>query len=338
MQTNSPYNIAILLYATSGKQRDASKEEKYSALVEAFINEGFQVQTLSYSDEKADQLTTDLQQFDMVLVWINPMEDGNDRKRLDKMLTDLASSGCLISTHPEVIIKMGTKDILYNTRDMQWGGNVKMYSSYDQFSSEIKESLLSGIRVLKQYRGNGGQGVFKVELKEPNVQIIHATQGNEIRLLSFRDFLEEFSAYFSNGGLIIDQPWNENITNGMVRCYVSGVTVAGFGYQEINALYPFTSEYIPPGKRYYFTEKCGLFSDLKKIMESDWVPELQSRLNIPTGLMPVIWDADFFINRSDLPDSDKYTLCEINVSCVSPFPPSAVKYIVTECKKRLNEL
>jgi hypothetical protein len=55
-------------------------------------------------------------------------------------------------------------------------------------------------------------------------------------------------------------------------------------------------------------------------------------------MMPVIWDADFFINK---PNSDravsKYSLCEINVSCVSPFPPSAIKFIVDEVRNRINK-
>ena len=141
--------------------------------------------------------------------------------------------------------------------------------------------------------------------------------------------------------MLIDQEWNKNMSNGMVRCYVSGTTVAGFGYQEINAMYETNNEMsqqpISPSKRYYFTENCGLFRDLKIIMETKWIPELQEILSIDDDQLPVIWDADFFIND---PGSStvigKYTLCEINVSSVSPFPPSAVKHIVEEVKKRIH--
>jgi hypothetical protein len=91
-----------------------------------------------------------------------------------------------------------------------------------------------------------------------------------------------------------------------------------------------------PGKRYYYTENCGLFSDLKEIMENKWVPELQNKLSIDKNMLPVIWDADFFINKPNSNKaSEKYTLCEINVSCVSPFPPSAIKHIIEETKNRI---
>jgi hypothetical protein len=126
----------------------------------------------------------------------------------------------------------------------------------------------------------------------------------------------------------------------MVRCYVSGSKVAGFGYQEINALYesPVSGALtcLPPGKRYSFTQHCGLFRDLKQVMEGSWIPQLQQRFAITGERMPVIWDADFFINHSGSePGIGKYTLCEINVSWVFPFPPSPIPFIVEAVSNRL---
>ena len=107
--------------------------------------------------------------------------------------------------------------------------------------------------------------------------------------------------------------------------------------QEINALYELPDKsFIAPGKRYYFTERCGIFHDLKEIMENSWVPELKEKFSIPDTLMPVIWDADFFIDNTKTPSSGKYTLCEINASCVSPFPPGSIKFIVKELNSRIN--
>ena len=140
--------------------------------------------------------------------------------------------------------------------------------------------------------------------------------------------------------MLIEQEWNVNHANGMVRCYLCGNRVAGFGYQEVNALYEVSqngrSRILPPGKRFYFTEKCGLFRDLKEIMEKEWVPQLQKCQSIPTNMLPVIWDADFFINDPVHPTpAGKYSLCEINVSSVSPFPPSAIPLMVAETLSRI---
>jgi hypothetical protein len=158
--------------------------------------------------------------------------------------------------------------------------------------------------------------------------------------LSTPELVDYFKPFFENYGMVIDQPWHQQMTNGMVRCYACGDKVAGFGYQEINALYEYEDNgkmiAEPAGKRYYFTERCGLFADLKSIMEQQWIPQMMEILAIRASELPVIWDADFFINTSHHESADvKYTLCEINVSCVSPFPPSTVKFMVDEVRKRL---
>ncbi|MGE5107839.1 MAG: Cj0069 family protein [Sphingobacteriales bacterium] len=338
MSTNT---IALMIYGDSHSGRDALTEEKYRDLAIAFSSAGFKVQSVLYNDKIADQLATELLQFDAVLVWVNPIEQGNDRKRLDALLTEISSKTCFVSTHPETILKIGTKEILYTTKDMDWGGDINLYTGYEDFVKRFYESLQkSGIRVLKQIRGNGGNGVYKVCSNAGNtITVIHAIAGNEVKTFSLNDFYNEFKPFFINKGMLIDQEWHNNITNGMLRCYVSGTKVAGFGYQEINALYETGSDtYLPPGKRYYFTENCGLFTDLKTIMEDEWVPQLQNRLSINHNRMPVIWDADFFINKPNSENvAGKYTLCEINVSCVSPFPPSAIKFIVDEVRNRINK-
>jgi hypothetical protein len=336
-------DVAILVYGETGSDRNALTEEKYKDLANSFSSRGFNVRSVLYNDDLAGRLSTDLLKFDAVLIWVNPIEQGKDRKKLDSLLLEISKKGCFVSTHPEVIIKMGTKDILYNTKDMDWGGDTKMYTTYEDFVERFHESLQgSKIRVLKQYRGNGGNGVYKIMYESAvAVKIIHAIAGNEERTLSWVAFINEFKHFFSNNGLLIDQEWNKNIINGMVRCYLSGTKVAGFGYQEINALYELdhiTKTYFPPGKRYYFTENCGIFNDLKEIMESRWVPQLRNNLSITEEMMPVIWDADFFINNINNAGSvGKYTLCEINVSCVSPFPSSAIKFIVDEVSTRIRK-
>ena len=333
-------SVAIMIYGDTNSARNALTEEKYKDLAIAFSSEGFNVESVLYNDGSADKLSIELLKFDAILVWVNPIEQGNDRKKLDALLVEIAGKGCFVSTHPEVILKMGTKDVLYKTKDMDWGGDIKMYKSYDDFINRFPRSLqTSGTRVLKQYRGNGGNGVFKIKRssKDNEVILTHATDGTQEKVLSKEDFNNEFKKFFLNDGLLIDQEWNNNIVNGMVRCYLSGTKVAGFGYQEINALYELNNKTSLPGKRYYFTENCGLFADLKEIMESKWVSDLQKNLSIDKSMLPVIWDADFFINKPTSNNvAEKYSLCEINVSCVSPFPPGAVTFIISETKTRIK--
>jgi hypothetical protein len=308
------------------------------------VLDGFNVDSVLYNDAKAEQLAVDLLSYPVILVWVNPIEQGNNRKRLDALLYEISGEGCVVSTHPEVILKMGTKEVLYITRGMEWGCDIQLHKNFEDFKESFPPKLKSaGSIVLKQYRGNGGNGVYKVVYDEvdQSVRLTHAIAANTEDHLTL-DELFDFLKPFFNDGFLISQEWNKNTVNGMVRCYVSGTKVCGFGYQEINALYELnnskTGTYFPPSKRYYFTERCGLFSDLRKLMEEKWIHELQTRLSIEDARMPVIWDADFFINNNeDKANTCKYTLCEINVSSVSPFPPSSIPFIVERVGKLIGK-
>src|SRR5258705_4618537 len=158
MKKNS---IALMTFGETHSTRNVLGEEKYKNLALAFQENGFDISPVIYNEEKAEQLYKDLLQFDAVLVWVNPVEQGNNRKRLDALLIQLSKDGCFVSAHPEVIIKIGTKDVLYKTRETEFGGDVKLYNSFEDF----KERFLSApaTRILKQYRGNGGDGVFTID-------------------------------------------------------------------------------------------------------------------------------------------------------------------------------
>lgn len=324
-----------MLFGQPGSTRNALTEEKYRKLAGYFIDKGFTVDSVLYHDSLATKFERELLKYNAILVWVNPIEQEGDRKILDALLAKLSEKGCFISAHPHTISKLGTKEILYDIKDTDFGGDTRLYRSFEDFKTKFLENT-SNLRILKQYRGNGGNGVFKIDLTNianDQIGVTHA-QGNETESLSVADFFAKFEKYFLPGGMLIDQSWNPNLINGMVRCYLSGNKVSGFGYQEINALYPSKR----PSQRFYFTEDCGLFRDLKEIMENEWISDLQSITNTGSDMLPVIWDADFFINRLNTEDTrKKYSLCEINTSCVSPFPESSIPYIFEEVNRRLNK-
>jgi hypothetical protein len=64
-----------------------------------------------------------------------------------------------------VILKMGMKEVLYRTKHLNWGTDTHLYRTARAFDEQFPQRLRSaGPRVLKQNRGNGGQGVWKAEL------------------------------------------------------------------------------------------------------------------------------------------------------------------------------
>jgi hypothetical protein len=94
--------------------RDVLVEDKYKDLGAAFISAGFQTKGVIYNDEISENLYVDLLAFDAILVWVNPIEQGSDRKTLDSLLSKLAENGCLVSAHPETILKMGRQTLLFH--------------------------------------------------------------------------------------------------------------------------------------------------------------------------------------------------------------------------------
>lgn len=326
--------VGIMLYCAPGNTRDVFTEEKYRALAESFVQHCIPVETVLYNDTLVDLYRDSLRKLDALLVWVNPIEQGHDRKVLDQLLTELDFAGVFVSSIPETIMKIGTKDVLFKTRKLEWGSDVEMYASFADFRDRFPASITDGqTRVLKQFRGNGGDGVFKVRGAKSQILVLHAKRGAVEETMDADRFFDYFSGYFA-GGPMLNQEWNDNIANGMVRCYMSGRRVAGFGYQEINALYPQDGP-VSPGRRFYFTEKCALFADLRMLMEERWIDQLLEVSDLEAEKLPVIWDADFFIN-SIVPDSPRrYTLCEINVSSVSPFPESAIGFIVRAVQNTL---
>jgi hypothetical protein len=70
-------------------------------------------------------------------------------------------------------------------------------------------------------------------------------------------------------------------------------------------------------------------------MESDWTPRMMQLLDIDSGSLPIIWDADFLYGPRTASGEDTYVLCEINVSSVFPFPEQAPSEIARRALDRL---
>jgi hypothetical protein len=297
---------------------------------------------------------------DGVLVWVNPLDDGKDRSGLDLLLRDVAAHGVWVSAHPDVILKMGVKEVLYRTRALGWGTDTDLYLSIEDFDTRFPARLRKGgPRVLKQNRGNGGQGVWKVELitetdvksgPSTAVRVLHAQRGSTPEVISLGAFMSRCQVYFSRGGRIIDQPFQPRLSDGMIRCYLAGNEVVGFGYQLIKALIAppasGSEEAAQPGPRTMHPADVVTFRQLRDKTEKEWVPGMQALLDIPTPMLPALWDADFLYGPKTPDGCDTYVLCEINVSSVAPYPDSAAPKVAaaaltgvrTAIKRRADRL
>jgi hypothetical protein len=188
--------------------------------------------------------------------------------------------------------------------------------------------------VLKQNRGNGGQGVWKVELvaeaggTDPLVRVLHAQRGSVPEELPLDRFMSRCKGYFGWGGCIIDQPFQPRLPGGMIRCYMGADRVAGFGHQYIKALIEPPPEgpdasAAQPGPRIMHGPDAPPFQALRTKMETEWVPQMIDILGLDPAALPIIWDADFLYGPRDAAGADSYVLCEINVSSCFAIPDQA---------------
>jgi hypothetical protein len=309
--------------------------ERFVGLCKALAERGAVAEGVVYDESAGDAVRERLLGFDAIQVWVNPLQDGKDRSRLDPLLRDVAASGVYVSAHPDVILKMGTKEVLYETRDLGWGADTELYRTEADFQARFPAKLAAaGPRVVKQYRGNGGQGVWKVSRlggaddETASVEVLHALWGSSPERLTLAAFMDRCVAYFAGDGRIIDQAFQPRLPDGMIRAYMAAGKVAGYGHQRIKALLPPpaegpTSDAARPGPRIMEPPQYEPFADLRNVLESEWIPKMQAQLGIAYEDLPALWDADFLYGPKTADGRDTYVLCEINISAVSPFPDSA---------------
>jgi hypothetical protein len=332
----------------SARARARADNNRLAPVFEALAALGAAPEPAVYDEAFEDEVRGQLMDAHGVLVWVDPISGGKDRGRLDALLRDVAASGAWVSAHPGVILKMGAKSVLYDTQGLRWCGEVHRYVSAAALSAAFPARLRTDRRrVLKQNRGNGGLGVWKVELTgegaDPPVRVHHQQGDAESEVLPLAVFMERCGDYFAGGGLIIDQPFFPRVYEGMVRCYMCEGELAGFSEHLPRGAAPERPDDPPPmthsgepmsATKIMYGPDEPAFAGLRARMEREWTPALLERLRIDPAMLPALWDADFVRGPKAADGADSYLLCEINVSAVSPFPPTAPAKLAAVAMRR----
>ncbi|SMF04698.1 hypothetical protein SAMN06265365_106167 [Tistlia consotensis] len=296
---------------------------------------GLRAEPAVYAEEFAEEVRSQLLGCDVVLVWADPLSDGRTRAALDPLLREVAARGVRVSAHPDVIPLLGTKEVLHRTRQLGWGTGTRLYRTVEELRAGFPEALQTDRpRVLKRNRGNGGQGVWKVERlaagrsAAQRVRVLEARRRSLPEELDLPVFLERCAAYLADDGPIVDQPFQARLPEGMIRCYLGADRVVGFGHQLIKALLPPPPEgpdspQAQPGPRIMHPASAPPFARLRSLVEAEWLPQAMALLGLDRRSLPVIWDADFLYGPRSEAGEDSYVLCEINVSSVFPIPDDA---------------
>jgi hypothetical protein len=350
MAETKPYKVAIVWRDDRVARMAATpSNNRYHRVFEELAALGIAAAPAVFDEDFAAEFRDQLLATDGVLVWVNPLQDGlKTRAVLDPLLRDVASRGPWVSAHPDVILQMGTKEVLHRTRDLGWGMDTHLYRAATEFRDGFPARLhASGPRVLKQNRGNDGRGVWKAELVSAApggltiVRVLQALRGSVPEELPLRDFIARCKPYFADGGCIIDQPFQPRLPDGMIRCYMAGDKVAGFGHQYVKQLIAPPPEgpdspAAQPGPRIMHGPDAAPFQPLRRKMEAEWTPQMMQVLGVDRASLPIIWDADFLYGPRTSSGDDTYVLCEINVSSVFAIPDEAPAAIARLTLQRLR--
>jgi uncharacterized protein DUF6815 len=347
--------VAVVFRGDAGPGQAPVPSPRLEPVFSALSGLGLAAEPVPYSDTRAELVRDQLLAMDGVLAWVDPVTADGDRSVLDTILREVAEAGVWVGSHPDIIARMGTKEVLYSTRELGWGTDIHLYATPAEFRRHFPARLAAdGIRVLKPSRGNGGAGIWKVMLGNcqggapvPGPGTMVRVQHARIRDEAFEDIsLAELMrrcepAFAARGGTgtLIDQAFARRIGRGIIRCYLVKDRLSGFARQYPKGLSPSeravsgldpdsgaaagTIMGLPSGKTMYAPGEPA-FGRLRERLEREWLPGMQAILGIGTESLPVLWDADFLFGPETAAGEDSYLLCEINASSVIPFPPEAV--------------
>lgn len=351
MNTANRFKVAVVWRGDAEMRRTATPDNnRFFHIFEEIAALGIKAEPAVFDESFANDVHAQLMAANGVLVWVDPLHEGKNRTVLDALLRDVAAHGPWVSAHPDTILKMGTKEVLYRTKHLGWGTDTHLYRTPAEFRAAFPSRLWAGgPRVVKQNRGNGGQGVWKVEAlagsadQDMPVRVLHAHRGSVPEDMPLSEFIVRCEGYLTHDGLVVDQPFQPRLPDGMIRCYMGVDHVVGFGHQLVKALIPPPPEgpdspAAQPGPRTMHGADAAPFQTLRTRMETEWTPNMMRTLGLDHASMPIIWDADFLYGPRTTSDEDTHVLCEINVSSVFAIPDQAPAAIAQLVQQRLLSL
>src|SRR5437763_11161115 len=129
------YRIGVLWRGDREARRAATPQNnRYHRVFEELAALGIHAEPAVYADDIADEVSEQLLSVDGVLVWVDPIHEGQTRTVLDAILRDVASRGPWVSAHPDVILKMGVKEVLHRTKHLGWGTDTHLYRTAADFA------------------------------------------------------------------------------------------------------------------------------------------------------------------------------------------------------------
>ena len=103
----------------------------------------------------------------------------------------------------------------------------------------------------------------------------HAARDSVPEALPLDEFVARCEPYFAGGGLMVEQPYQARLAEGMIRVYLTHDQVVGFAHQYPRGLMPPRRVDDRRPAKMFELASAPAYRRLRARMESEWVPELQ---------------------------------------------------------------
>ena len=369
--------LAVIMHCAPGYEMEV--HERLTLACDNIKATGVEAAPFKYCDSICATVEKSLKEgnFDGVLVWADPVsKDGERRQQLDEMLRRVSTHGVAMSTHPDLIDRMGSKAVLHETRHLSWGcQDTRLYRDMAAVRQQLFGSVTTGPRVLKLLRGSAGNGVWKVSLEDAHKALLPGGKAKLCLQSAGDDRIEEFgsrdelcarlevlaaSAIGASAGagasgsgeaeaLFVDQPFQPSVEAGMLRVYMVRETPVALLHQlpkpgglNVSRSGLCVTEGLPDGERLY-TAGHPLFDELSALLTSTWLPGLRSALQLTAAQrLPVIWDVDFLrrssaANPPPPPREGESAFVLCEVNCSCVFPGAPLLPRIAEEARRSLE-
>ena len=135
------YRVAILWRGDrDARQAATPQNNRYYRIFEELASLGISAEPAVYDEDFADEVRAQLLGVDGVLVWVDPLSRGKTRAALDPLLREIATRGPWVSAHPNVILQMGVKEVLYRTKHLGWGTDTHIIAARRSFTTSSQRS------------------------------------------------------------------------------------------------------------------------------------------------------------------------------------------------------
>lgn len=288
-------------------------------------DQGWNCEILFYRDDwNADKRAYIINNFSGYISRVNPGNIPGGEQNYFSLLRDLSDNGLVGMSHPDLMVSLGAKDILYKLRDTSLvPTDTYAYYSQDEFVKQFPTSLALGDRILKQNRGSTGEGIWRVQSLDNNnapgqplnlSTKIKCTEAkdNHVKEYYLGDFMDFCSQYTDGSdGMLVDMQYLPRIVEGELRLLLVGDKPFSVVHKKPADVKDAFSATLFSGAKYEY-ESPEVYGDLiKQFNES--LPQIKN--TIGNFSSPLIWGTDFILD-TNTDGSDKYVLGEINCSCV----------------------